>query len=213
MSNFKIDAELRDDLGKGASRRLRHQNKIPAIIYGGDKEPRSISVEHHKIMKLLEDEAFFTSILELQAAGGKQQKVILRDMQRHPSKPRIMHMDFQRVAAGHELHMNVPLHFLNEEKSPADKTSGVVISHQLNEVEVVCLPKDLPEFIEVDLAKFDIGDIIRLSDIKLPKGVTLTAFTHGDNEEHDEVVVSASHVKGGSSSTDSEESEDGADEA
>ena len=205
MSNFKIDAEVREDLGKGASRRLRHQNKIPAIIYGGEKEPRSISVEHHKILKNIEDESFFTSILELKAAGGKRQKVVLRDMQRHPAKPRIMHMDFQRIEDDQELHMNVPLHFINEEKSEAAKTSGVVISHQLNEVEIACLPANLPEFLEVNLSEFDIGDIVRLSDIKLPEGVTLTAFTHGDIEEHDIVVVSASHVKGGASESDEEE--------
>ena len=210
MSTFRIDAEVREDLGKGASRRLRHQNKIPAIIYGGDREPRSISVEHHKILKNVEDESFFTSILELKAAGGQRQKVVLRDMQRHPSKPRIMHMDFQRIADNVELHLNVPLHFVNEELSPASKTSGVVISHQINEVEVACLPGDLPEYLEVDLSEFDIGDIVRLSDIKLPKGVTLTAFTHGDIEDHDEVVVSASHVKGGTS--ESEDDEEGTEE-
>ena len=194
MAIFKVEAELRDDLGKGASRRLRHQNRIPAIIYGAGKDPRAVSVEHHKILKFLEDESFFTSILELKAAGGKRQKVVLRDMQRHPAKPRIMHMDFQRISDNEELHMNIPLHFMNEEESPAAKTAGIIVSHNLTEVEVVCLPADLPEYIEVDIAEFSDGDIIRLSDIKLPKGVALTAFTHGDEAEHDEVVVSTTHV-------------------
>ena len=208
MATFKIDAELRDDQGKGASRRLRRENKVPAIIYGGNRDPRSVSVEHNKILKFVEDEAFFTSILELKAADGKRQKVILRDMQRHPAKLRIMHMDFQRIADDQELHLNIPLHFMNEELSAAGKTSGVVISRLMNEVEVACLPADLPEYLEVDLETFDIGDILRLSDIKLPKGVSLVAFSHGDTEEYNEVIVSASHVKGGASSTDEEEATD-----
>ena len=194
MAIFKVNAELRDDLGKGASRRLRHQNKIPGIVYGAGKDPRAVSVEHHKVLRFIEDEAFFTSILELSADGGKRQKVILRDMQRHPSKPIIMHMDFQRIDDKEELHMNIPLHFLNEDESPAAKTAGVIVSHNLTDVEVVCLPADLPEFIEIDIAEFKDGDIIRLSDIKLPKDVKLTAFTHGDEAEHDEVVVSTTHV-------------------
>ncbi len=194
MAIFKVKAELRDDTGKGASRRLRHQNLIPAIVYGAGKEPRAVSVEHHKVLKFLEDESFFTSILELSTAGGKRQKVILRDMQRHPSKPRIMHMDFQRIADNEILHMNIPLHFLNEDTCPAAKTAGVIISHQMNDVEVACLPANLPEFIEIDIADFTDGDIIRLSDIKLPKDVKLTAFSHGDEKEHDEVVLSTTHV-------------------
>lgn len=195
MSTFKINAELRDDLGKGASRRLRHANKVPAIIYGSNKEPRSISIEHHKILKYIEDESFFTSILELKAEGGKRQKVVLRDMQRHPSKPVIMHLDFQRIADDVELTMHIPLHFLNEEDNEAAKTSGIIIAHQITDVEISCLPDHLPEFIAVDLAEFKEGDMFRLSDIKLPEGVALTAFTHGDVEEHDKVVVSTTHVQ------------------
>ncbi len=194
MAIFKVNAELRDDLGKGASRRLRRENRIPGIIYGAGKDPRAVSVEHHKVLKFIEDEAFFTSILELSADGGKRQKVVLRDMQRHPSKPIIMHMDFQRISDNEELHMNIPLHFLNEDDSPAAKTAGIIIAHQITEVEVACLPADLPEYIEIDIAEFKEGDIVRLSDINLPKGVTLTAFSHGDEEEHDEVVISTTHV-------------------
>ncbi|MCF6289228.1 MAG: 50S ribosomal protein L25/general stress protein Ctc [Proteobacteria bacterium] len=195
MSTFKIDAELRDDLGKGASRRLRHDNKVPAIIYGSGKDPRTISLNHLKVLRYIENESFFTSIIELKAAGGKRQKVILRDMQRHPSKPVILHMDFQRIADDVELTMNIPLHFLNEEDCPAAKLGGVIVSHQMTDVEINCLPADLPEYIEVDLDGFDDGDFIRLSDIKLPKGVVLTAFTHGDVEEHDAVVVTTTHVQ------------------
>jgi large subunit ribosomal protein L25 len=195
MSNFKINAELRDDLGKGASRRLRRENKVPCIIYGGDRDPRSISIEHNKVLRFIEEESFFTSILELKATGGKRQSVILRDMQRHPAKPIIMHMDFQRINDDEEITMNIPLHFLNEDECEAAKTAGIIVSHQITDVEVACLPADLPEFIEIDLANFNEGDIIRLSNIALPKGVTLTAFTHGDVEEHDEVVVATTHVQ------------------
>jgi len=195
MSNFKINAELRDDMGKGASRRLRHANKVPAIIYGSNRDPRAISIEHLKVLRYIEDEAFFTSILELKAAGGQRQKVVLRDMQRHPSKPIIMHMDFQRVADDVEITMNIPLHFLNEEECEAAKTSGIIVSHLLTDVEISCLPEHLPEFIAIDLADFKEGDIIRLSNITLPEGVTLTAFTHGHTEEHDEVVVATTHVQ------------------
>ncbi len=195
MSTFKINAELRDDKGKGASRRLRRENKVPCIIYGSGKEPRSISIEHHKVLRYIEDESFFTSILELKAEGGKRQSVVVRDMQRHPAKPVIMHMDFQRVDDDVEISMNIPLHFLNEEECEAAKTSGIIVAHQITEVEISCLPKDLPEFISVDLAEFSEGDIIRLSNLVLPKGVTLNAFTHGDIEDHDEVVVSTTHVQ------------------
>ncbi len=195
MSTFKIDAELRDDMGKGASRRLRRKNKVPCIIYGSGRDPRAISIEHHKVLKFIEDESFFTSILELKAAGGKRQNVILRDMQRHPAKAIIMHMDFQRIDENVEINMQIPLHFLNEDECEAAKTSGIIVSHQITDVEISCLPADLPEFIEIDLADFKEGDAIRLSNIQLPKGVTLTAFTHGDIEEHDEIVVSTSHVQ------------------
>jgi len=205
MSTFKINAELRDDTGKGASRRLRRENKVPCIIYGSGREPRAISIEHHKILKFIEDEAFFTSVLELKAAGGKRQSVILRDMQRHPAKPIIMHMDFQRIDDDVEITMNIPLHFLNEEECAAAKTSGVIVSHQITEVEISCLPGSLPECIEVDLADFKEGDAIRLSNINLPKGVTLTAFTHGNIEDHDEIVVSTSHVQAVSEETEETE--------
>jgi len=197
MAIYKLDAELREDVGKGASRRLRREGKIPAIIYGAGRDPRSVALLHHKVAKLLEDDSFFSSIIELKAAGGNRQKVILRDLQRHPAKPIIMHMDFQRVRDDQELHISVPIHFVNEENSPAGKTTGVVVSHQKNEVEIICLPENLPEAIELDLSNIEVGQSLHLSDLPLPEGVQLAAFTHGDNEAHDEVVVSAGHVRGG----------------
>lgn len=197
MSDFVVKAEMREDSGKGASRRLRREGKVPVILYGADRPPRSLAIDHNEVLKLIEDESFFSSVIEFHAEGGKKkQTVVLKDMQRHPSKPVIMHMDFMRVKAGQEIVMNIPLHFEGGETSPAGKTSGVVLDYQLNEVEVTCLPKDLPEYIAVDVSEFEVGDNLHLSNLKLPKGVTLTAFTHGDVEDHDSVVVSTSRVGG-----------------
>ncbi|WP_395374420.1 50S ribosomal protein L25/general stress protein Ctc [Marinicella sp. W31] len=197
MSEFVVRAEMREDSGKGASRRLRREGKVPVILYGADRPPRALALNHNEVLRFIEDESFFSSVIEFKAEGGKKsQTVVLKDMQRHPSKPVIMHMDFMRVTAGQEIVMNIPLHFDGADSSPAGKTSGVVIDYQLNEVEVSCLPKDLPEFISVDVSEFDVGDNLHLTDLKLPKGVALTAFTHGDTEEHDAVVVSTSRVGG-----------------
>lgn len=193
MAVFKVNAELRDDVGKGASRRLRHAGKVPVVLYGGDREPRTLTLEHNKVLKLVEDEAFFSSIIEFSADGGKKQQVVLKDVQRHPSKPVIMHMDFLRVNEKQEITMSVPLHFLGGEGSPAGKSSRVMIDYQMNEVEIICLPGDLPEYIEVDVSTFDVGDNLHLSEIKLPEGVSLVAFTHGD-DSHDSVVVTTSAI-------------------
>ncbi|MCX7552969.1 50S ribosomal protein L25/general stress protein Ctc [Marinicella sp. S1101] len=193
MAVFKVEAELRDDVGKGASRRLRHAGLIPVVLYGGDRDPRNLTLEHNKVLHMVEDEAFFSSIIEFSADGGKKQKVVLKDVQRHPSKPVIMHMDFLRVNDKQEITMQVPLHFLGGEESPAGKSSKVMIDYQMNEVEIICLPGALPEYIEVDVAEFSAGDNLHLSDIKLPEGVALVAFTHGD-DSHDAVVVSTSAI-------------------
>ena len=194
MAIFKVEAEIRSDVGKGASRRLRHAGLVPVVLYGGDKEPRNLTLQHHKVLHLVEDEAFFSSIIEFSADGGKKQKVVLKDVQRHPAKQLIMHMDFMRVNDKNEIVMNVPLHFEGGENSPAGKSSRVMIDYQMNEVEITCFPKDLPEFISVDVSEFDAGDNLHLSDLKLPKGVTLVAFTHGDNDAYDAVVVSTSVI-------------------
>ena len=192
MSEHNITAASRNDEGKGASRRLRRTAQIPAIVYGGDVAPKSVQFDHEKIWLASQNEWFYSSILSLDL-DGKVEKVLLRDMQRHPYKQQIMHLDFQRVDENVAIRVNVPLHFLNEEKSPAGKSADVVVSHELNEVEVSCLPKDLPEFIEIDLASLSVGDVIHLSEIKLPAGVEIPELKLG--KEHDVAVVSAKHGK------------------
>jgi large subunit ribosomal protein L25 len=192
MSEHKISATGREAAGKGASRRLRRAASIPAVLYGGNAAPQSIQLEHEKTWLASQNEWFYSSILSLDL-DGKVQKVLLRDIQRHPYKQIIMHLDFQRVDENQALRAKVPLHFLNQEKSPAGKTAGVVITHELNEVEVSCLPKDLPEFIEIDLAGLAVGGIVHLSELKLPKGVELPELKLG--KEHDVAVVIAKHGK------------------
>ena len=150
--DFTLDAESRSDLGKGASRRLRRTGRVPAIVYGAGSEPENISLEHNKVMHDLENEAFYSHVLTLNVSGN-QQKVILRDLQRHPAKPIIMHMDFMRVSDDQELHIHVPLHFIGEDVCHGVKMEGGQISHQMIEVEVTCLPADIPEFIEVDVTE------------------------------------------------------------
>jgi large subunit ribosomal protein L25 len=191
-TEHKISASGRKDEGKGASRRLRRAASIPAILYGGNAAPQSIQLEHEKTWLASQNEWFYSSILDLEL-DGKVQKVLLRDMQRHPYKQIIMHMDFQRVDENQALRVSVPLHFLNEEKSPAGKAADVIVMHELNEVEVSCLPRDLPEFLELDLSNLSVGDIVHLSDLKLPQGVELPELKLG--KEHDVAIVIAKHGK------------------
>ena len=188
-----IQATSRKDEGKGASRRLRHAGQVPAVVYGGKSEPRSIQLEHEKTWLASQNEWFYSSILDLEV-DGKVENVLLRDLQRHPYKQRILHIDFQRVDAKQTLRTSVPLHFVNGEKSPAGKTAGVVIMHELTQVEVSCLPKDLPGNIEVDLADLKPGDTIHLSSVKLPAGVELPQLKLG--ADHDVAVVVARMARG-----------------
>ena len=189
-TEHNIKATGRNVEGKGASRRLRRAASIPAIVYGGKSAPQPIQLDHEKIWLAQQHEWFYSSILSLDI-DGKVEQVLLRDMQRHPFKQLILHLDFQRVDANQALRARVPLHFLNEDKSSAGKAADVVVLHELNDVEVSCLPKDLPEFIEVDLSALVVGDIIHLSDLKLPKGVELPELKLG--KEHDVAVVIAKH--------------------
>lgn len=186
-NQFEIDAQMRDDIGKGASRRLRHANKIPAVVYGAGEPAVSLTLDHNQVFHSLSNEAFYSRILTLKV-NGKSEKVILKAMQRNPAKPRIAHMDFLRVRADQKIHMHVPLHFLNQDVAPGIKEGGV-FSHNISDVEVSCLPANLPEYIEVDLSDFVLDQTMHLSEIKLPKGVELVAFSHGV-EGHDLPVVS-----------------------
>jgi large subunit ribosomal protein L25 len=187
-----INVQRRDDEGKGASRRLRRAGFVPAVVYGGDLKPVSIQIAHKDVWVASQNEWFYSSILDLDL-NGDVQKVLLRDMQRHPFKQIVMHLDFQRVNENEAIRVRVPLHFLNQEKSPAGKKSGVVITHELNEVEISCLPRDLPEYIEVDLGNIDVGDIIHMSDLKLPTGVEIPELRLG--KEHDHAIAVAKEIK------------------
>lgn len=188
MSEHTIKATGRKVEGKGASRRLRRASSIPAIVYGGSAEPMPIQLDQEKIWVASQNEWFYASILNLDI-DGKVESVLLRDMQRHPFKQIIMHLDFQRVSADQPIRIAVPLHFVNQDTSPAGKAADVVVTHELNEIEVSCLPRDLPEFIEIDLATLSLGDMVHLSDVKLPKGVEIPELRLG--KEHDVAVVIA----------------------
>ena len=193
MSDFILKASVRNDLGKGASRRLRRANQqVPAVVYGGEKGAQSISVEKTAFYKAIEDETFFSSVIKLMI-DGKEEQVVVRDLQRHPFKPLLTHADFLRVDATHEITMNVPLHVTGEEKCVGIKDQGGELHVLSNEVAISCLPKDLPDFIEVDIAAVELGTTLHLSDLTMPAGVTSVDLSHG--EEHDNAVLSISKVK------------------
>ncbi|WP_275287139.1 50S ribosomal protein L25/general stress protein Ctc [Halomonas elongata] len=193
MSDYILTASVRDDLGKGASRRLRRANEqVPAIIYGGEQAPQPIAVDKTAFYKALEEEAFFSSVISLQV-DGKAQQVVVRDLQRHPYKPLVTHADFMRIDATHEITMRVPLHVVNAETATSIKDEGGELHVLSNEVEVSCLPKDLPDYLEIDIADVALGSTLHLSDLSLPAGVTLVALTHG--EDHDNAVLSITQAK------------------
>jgi large subunit ribosomal protein L25 len=187
---FVLEASVRPNVGKGASRRLRHTNAVPAIIYGGDQQPTNITLDHDKFMHAVNNEAFFTSIVTLNV-GGNPESVIIKDLQRHPAKPRLMHADFQRVSADHALHVKVPLHFINEATAIGVKQGGGKVNHLMTELEITCLPKDLPQYIEVDIQDLDVNDSLHISDLKLPEGVHSVSLSHG---EHGDLAVVAIHL-------------------
>ena len=179
-----LNAKARDNVGKGASRRLRRlANEVPAIIYGGRRDPVNISLSHDDLSHALENEAFFSQIITLNLDNGEEQDVILKDLQRHPAKPVILHADFLRVNKNRALTVSVPLHFINEETCVGVKQEGGIAAHSMNEVEITCLPANLPEYIEVDVAEVAVGQILHISDINLPEGVESVALSHG--EDHD----------------------------
>jgi large subunit ribosomal protein L25 len=178
MTN-EVIATKRDLQGKGASRRLRHAGRVPAVIYGGGKDAAAIELDHNKFYHQLKHESFHASILTL-TLDGKEEQVLLRDFQMHPFRQIVLHADFQRVAKDQKMHMRVPLHFTNADIAPGVKTSGGNVSHIMTEVDIACLPQDLPEFIEVDLTNLAAGHSIHMSELKLPNGVELTALAKGD---------------------------------
>ncbi|MBD1581243.1 50S ribosomal protein L25/general stress protein Ctc [Pseudoalteromonas sp. S16_S37] len=201
MSNelYTLNAEVRAELGTGASRRLRRADKVPAILYGADKEALALTLEHNKVIKAQEDEGFYSHILTLNIAG-ESVEAILKDIQRHPYKPKITHLDFQRVDANHKIHTKVPVHFLNEAKATK---GGNTVAHHVTEIDVTCLPASLPEFIEVDVAALEVGATLHLSDIKLPAGVASVELAKG--EGHDQAVVTLNAPKGAASEEATEE--------
>jgi large subunit ribosomal protein L25 len=199
-TDFAVNVEPRTDTGKGASRRLRHAGLVPGIIYGAHKEPAMITLNHNELILRLDNEAFYSHILELKV-GKKSEKVIIKDLQRHPAKPFILHIDFQRISAKESIKVHVPLHFTGEDVAPGIKAGGIV-SHNIADIEVSCLPKNLPEFIEIDVSALDIGDSLHLSDIALPKGVELAHASDTSN------TVVAIHSKGGSDESTDEDTEE-----
>ncbi|KPJ81431.1 MAG: 50S ribosomal protein L25 [Gammaproteobacteria bacterium SG8_30] len=184
-TSIELVAEFRDDQGKGASRRLRRSGKVPAILYGGHEQARPLQLEHDKLLQMLDNEKFYSTILSL-SVGREKQPAVLKDLQRHPFKNQVLHIDFQRVLENEQIRMKVPLHFVNESVSVGVKQQGGTVSHLRNEVEVLCLPKDLPEYIEVDLLELGLGQLVHLSELRLPEGVQLPELIHG----HDAPVVS-----------------------
>lgn len=193
MVDFVLNAKDRNDVGKGASRRLRRlSQEIPAIVYGGKNAPQKISLTHKDISHALEQEAFYSHVLTLNI-GDKSEDVILKDVQRHPAKPAILHVDFLRVDKTQKFTTRVPLHFINEETCVGVKIEGGLIAHSMSDLEIQCLPANLPEYIEVDMADISIGHILHISDIVLPEGVESVALQHG--EDHDLPVVAVNKRK------------------
>ena len=183
---LKLDAALRKEQGTGASRRLRRAKQIPAILYGGGDEAMSLAVGEEQVLRLMNEESFFSQILEVKIQGKKTEQALLKDLQRHPYKPLVTHMDLQRVKSGETLSTSVPIHFLNEETSKGVKQGGGVLHHDLIEIAIECLPQNIPEYIDVDVQELGVDEVIHLSQIQAPEGVTFT----GVDEEHDPSVVS-----------------------
>jgi large subunit ribosomal protein L25 len=194
---FELKAEPRSELGKGASRRLRRTGHLPAILYGGGQEPQPLTLNLLEVLNLMQKagEAFYSHVLTLKI-GDHTETAVLRDMHRHPFKPTVMHIDFLRASADRKLRVHVPLHFMNENISRGVKQQGGVVSHALIDIEIACLPKDLPEFIEVDLTDLGVGGALHLSDLKLPEGVELASHIAAGSEQ-DVIVVSIHHAHGG----------------
>ncbi|HHC71291.1 MAG TPA: 50S ribosomal protein L25/general stress protein Ctc [Thiotrichales bacterium] len=202
QETFELEAEIRADAGKGASRRLRRMGKVPAILYGGGKDPQPLTVDHNILLQHLEHEAFYSHILQVKI-GDTVEKAVLKDVQRHPAKPIVLHIDLQRVSETDRIRMHVPIHFINEETAPGVKKQGGTVAHLLTEVDIVCMAKDLPEYIEVDLGQMKVGDSVHLSDLELPEGAEIPALLLGP--EHDIAVVTINKGRGAAAAEEEEE--------
>lgn len=178
--SFELGAEFRNDEGKGASRRLRRKGAVPAILYGGKRDPRMLSLNHEKLVTLIDDEKFYSSIINLKV-GDVTQAAIVKDLQMHPAKNQVLHVDLQRVLENEKIRLHVPIHFRNEASAPGVKTQGGVVSHHLADVEVICLPQDLPEYFVADLANLALNETLYLADLTVPAGVTINELAHGHN--------------------------------
>jgi large subunit ribosomal protein L25 len=190
---IEITAELRQDVGKGASRRLRRTSeKVPGIIYGAGQDPQSLTLNGFQLSKAMQQESFFSQILNVSVEGDSQQAIV-RDLQRHPANEKVLHIDFLRVRADQPIDVNVPIHFINEEECKGVRLEGGVVSHNLTDIEISCLPADLPEFIEVDIAELGVGEAIHLSDLVVPSGVTIVQLALG--EDHDITVVTVNEPR------------------
>ncbi len=207
--DFSLDVSLRTDLGKGASRRLRLTNLVPGIIYGGKEEPTSVSIAHNVLARKLQDEAFYSHILTVNVEG-KVCKAVLKDLHRHPARDAILHFDLQRVSDDDIIHMQVPIHFVNEESAPGVKAGGQVV-HACSSLNITCQAKALPEYIEVDMSTLEIGGSIHLSEVVLPEGASLVELTHG--EGHDQSIVSIKAKGGGSEEASTDDTAAGETEA
>ena len=192
-TDFTLNAKGREDTGKGASRRLRRlAGEVPAIIYGGKKQPEQVSLAHKDVIKALENEGFFSQVISLDV-DGKAEDVVIKDIQRHPAKAIVLHMDFLRVSKTTKLTTRIPLHFINEDVCVGVKMGGGLIAHSMTELEIQCLPQDLPEYLDVDMAEVEIGQTVHISDIKLPAGVESVALSYG--EDHDLPVATVNKPK------------------
>ncbi len=190
--DFDLVAEIRQGQGKGASRRLRRDGKVPAIIYGAGRPPRALTFEHNRVIQQLENESFYSSILNIKV-GGKSQAAIVKDIQRHPAKRVVLHMDFQRIVEDEKIRMNVPIHFVGGDVAPGVKSEGGSVSQLMTDVEVTCLPRDLPEYFEVDISGLGLNEMLHLSNLTVPEGVEIVGLSHG--EGHDQPIVNISIIK------------------
>jgi large subunit ribosomal protein L25 len=208
-AEFVLTAESRNTTGKKASRRLRDADKVPAVLYGAG-DPVSLTLDHDQVLHQLENEAFYSHILTINV-DGKEQQAVLKDVQRHPSKPKILHMDLQRVSSKDKISMQIPLHFLGEDVAPGVKVGGGIVAHLMSSIEVKCLAKDLPEFIDVDLSSLELNESVHLSDLKVPAGVEIVELAHGP--EHDLPIASIHATRGGAVEEVAEEAAPGEAEA